>query len=123
MAKFLLDTSIIIEALRTKNLEAEEFLKEKYQGKIYISQITIGELSSGRSAQDKETADFLKMLIANFKITEVDTETSIMAGELRSQYNISMPDAYIAASAIMNDLILVTHNKKDFNKLSKLKIK
>lgn len=122
MVKYLLDSSVIINALRIKKIDADTFLTEKYQGELYISQITVAELFSGKSAQDKEVEAFLRYLINNYKIITLDTETSILAGQLRCIYQIAMPDALIAASAIYNNLTIVTHNTKDFNKIPKLKV-
>lgn len=122
MTKYLLDTSVLIEVIRLYNFEAEKFLKDTYQGKIYISQITIAELFSGKSAQDPKVADFLEYLVKELKIVNIKTDDSIIVGKLRYKYSIDIPDAYIEVSAIENNLILVTHDKKHFSKIKGLKI-
>lgn len=122
MSKYLLDTSIIIEALRLHNLEAERFLHEKYAGKLCVSVISVAELFSGQSAQDREVARYLKYLISSFELVGLDLETATLAGQLRCNFKISMPDALLAATALANNLQLITHNKKDFAKVPNLKM-
>lgn len=41
---------------------------------------------------------------------------------LRRKYKTKLPDAVIAATAIANDLILITHNIVDFRKIEELKL-
>lgn len=122
MVKYLLDSSVIIEAIRLHNVGAEEFLRTNYKGRLYLTYITVAELFSGRSAQDKEIEKFLKYLIGSFKLVALDLETSILTGQMRSLYKMSLPDAFIAASAINNGLVLITHDTKDFTPISKLKV-
>lgn len=40
--------------------------------------------------------------------------------KLRKQHKIKLPDAIIAASAMANDLSLITRNTKDFEKINNL---
>jgi len=122
VSKYLLDTSIIIEALRLHNLEAERFLHEKYVGKLCVSVVSVAELFSGQSAQDREVARYLKYLISSFELVGLDLETATLAGQLRCNFKISMPDALLAATALANNLQLITHNKKDFAKVPNLKM-
>lgn len=122
MVKYLLDSSVIIESLRLQKIETDAFLSSKYRGEIYISQITIAELFSGRSAQDKEVERYLRYLVSNFKIVTIDTESAILAGQLRCMYQMAMPDALIATGAIGFGLTIVTHNFKDFSKIPRLKV-
>lgn len=122
MVKYLLDTSVIIEALRTHKLNALRFLVTAYKGKLYISGITIAELFSGASAQDKEVEAFLRFVIDSMNVIGVDVELMITAGKLRFFNKIAIADAIIAAGAVENGLVLVTHNRKDFRKVKGLKI-
>jgi len=39
---------------------------------------------------------------------------------LLKKYNIKLPDAVIAATAIVNDFTLISHNFKDFQKIAEL---
>jgi predicted nucleic acid-binding protein len=42
--------------------------------------------------------------------------------ELRRKYKIKLPDAIIAATALIFDLTLITHNISDFKKINGLKL-
>ena len=42
--------------------------------------------------------------------------------ELKSKYNLKLADTIIAATAMVNELVLCTRNLKDFNKIRKLKL-
>ena len=41
---------------------------------------------------------------------------------LRKEYKIKLPDAIIAATALANDLTIVTNNIKDFSNISGLQL-
>ena len=62
--------------------------------------------------------DFLQTAI----IISLDDDIVGNTIELRSRYNIKLPDAIIAATAIVHDLTLVTHNIADFKKIRDLKL-
>ena len=51
-------------------------------------------------------------------LSEIIVEQTII---LRQQYRIKLPDAIIAASAIVFDFILISRNDKDFEKIEGLK--
>ena len=42
--------------------------------------------------------------------------------KIRKVYTTKLPDAIIAATALVHDLILITRNTKDFNKIAGLKV-
>jgi predicted nucleic acid-binding protein len=52
----------------------------------------------------------------------VDSELADLAIELRRNSNIKLADALIAATALLNDLVLVTGNEDDFKALEELEI-
>lgn len=122
IVKYLLDTSVVIEAIRLRGIEVEGFLRIKYGRENYLSTITIAEIFSGQSAQKKEVEQFLRYLIACFKELSINQEEAILAGRLRCFYKIDMADALIAATAINSGLVLATRNQKDFRKVPGLKI-
>ncbi|WP_430754895.1 PIN domain-containing protein [Magnetovirga frankeli] len=49
-----------------------------------------------------------------FDLSEEIVEQTI---RLRQQFKTKTPDAIIAATALVNDLIVVTHNTSDFTRL------
>lgn len=117
MKPFLLDTNVIIDALRKRNnrhLLVEQFLD---QGQPLAScPITITEIYAGmRPHEEKPTRAFMRSLLF-FGITE---EVAEQAGLLKAQYSkrgkaISFQDASIAAVCIAHGCMLVTENTSDF---------
>jgi predicted nucleic acid-binding protein len=68
-----------------------------------------------------------RKLLTRFLSYDPDKETADRAGELiyqarTQQIGLSVPDAIIAATAVHNNLTLVTHNKSDFSKIPSLRI-
>lgn len=122
MVKYLLDTSVVIEAIRLHKFEAGEIMRTKYKGKLFTTFITVAELFSGRSAQEKAMREFLEYLIGDFEILSINHEIAILAGQLKCFFKIDIADAFIAASAISNGTKLVSHNQKDFAKVPNLKV-
>ena len=42
--------------------------------------------------------------------------------EIRKQYKLKLPDAFIAATALVNNLTLLTRNLKDFKNIASLAV-
>jgi len=53
---------------------------------------------------------------------ELDQKIKLTTIEIRKQFNLRLPDAIIAASALVNNQILISRNLKDFSKISSLKV-
>ncbi|MBI2111514.1 MAG: PIN domain-containing protein, partial [Nitrosarchaeum sp.] len=47
---------------------------------------------------------------------------AVLAGDLARKHNIEIPDAIIAATALLNEATLVTRNIKDFERVENLKL-
>lgn len=117
MKPLLLDTNIIVDALRMRNerhLLVEHLLD---QGQPLAScSITLTEIYAGmRPNEEKPTRAFMKSLLF-LVITEDIAEA---AGRLKAQYSkrgrtLSFQDASIAAVCLAYGCTLVTENTKDF---------
>jgi len=69
-----------------------------------------------------DVQDILQKLITAslvYSLTESVVKNTI---ELRKQLRIKIPDAIIAATALTENMVLVTHNKKDFIIISGLSL-
>ena len=117
MKPFLLDTNIIVDALRKRNdrhLLVDQFLD---QGQPLAScPITITEIYAGMRPHEEKPTRLLMRSLLFFEITE---EIAEAAGLLKAQYakrgkTISVQDASIAAVCIAYGCTLVTENTKDF---------
>jgi len=117
MKPFLLDTNVIVDALRKRNerhLMVDHLLD---QGQPLAScPTTLTEIYAGmRPSEEKPTRAFMKSLLF-LAITEDIAE---QAGRLKAQYakrgrTLSFQDASIAAVCIAYGCTLVTENAKDF---------
>jgi predicted nucleic acid-binding protein len=56
------------------------------------------------------------------EVIEISSGIKQKTIEVRKNSNIKLPDAIIAATAIQNDLTLLTRNIKDFTKVKELKV-
>jgi predicted nucleic acid-binding protein len=117
MAVYLLDTSVIVDALNGKR-GRNEFLAGLLDQRNLLAccSINVTEVYAGlRSHEAKATEGFLRSL----KFYEVNWEIARLAGELKSTWakkgsTLFLPDVTIAAVAIAHGLTLVTDNRKDF---------
>lgn len=117
MVDYLLDTNILILALRSTS-RALDFIDMLNQQKKqpYISVITRTEILAGmRPHEEQRTMDLLDSLFS----LSVDENIADRAGRLIYQYarqgiQLSFPDAQIAATALHHNLTLVTTNTKHF---------
>lgn len=117
----LLDTDIFIDFLCGKS-EAVTLFNENVD-EIIFSAITEAELLSGKSCSYSKEREKLLHFISQFEKIPVDNPLVQIAAEIRREYNTSIADAIIAASAITKDAILITRNLKDFEKIKNLKFK
>ncbi len=121
MKKLLLDTSVIIDFLRSKNKQTTLLLRLVKED-LYISIITHVELYAGRSVWEKSNArKELEDLLSGLTILPLEEEISKKAGEMNVKNNqISLLDCIIGASALHHGLELVTFNIKEFRMIPSL---
>lgn len=84
-----------------------------------ISAITEIELLCWKSATKKDLT-VLKSFITDSFVFELEQEIKDKTVELRKSYTIKIPDAIIAATALVNNLTLISRNAKDFEKIEGL---
>ena len=84
-----------------------------------ISVITRIELLSWNT--DEETTNLINEFIRLSKEFGLTEEVIIKTAEMRRSKKIKLPDAVIATTAMINDLILVSDNDKDFGKIEHLR--
>lgn len=119
----LCDTNIFIHAF---NGEAQTIstLESIGYDNILLSSITVMELYQGMG--NKKELREMKKKIRYYDVIEVDAEISKLATQLIDQFNLShgllIPDAIIAASAVVHQIELFTYNVKDFQFISGIKL-
>lgn len=86
-----------------------------------ISVITRIELLSSAKTSSDELFQ-LQKFIENASVYNLDELTILKTIELRKKYHLKTPDAIIAATAIINRMVLITRNLKDFDKVVELEL-
>jgi len=111
----LCDTDVIIEFYRNNPVIVAK-LKKIGQQNIAVSIVTAGELIYG--AINKRELTQIKKDLKNLILIDIDKKTCDTFLELLSIYALShklaVPDCFIAATALSQDIELFTLNVKDF---------
>ena len=119
MQNILLDTSILIESQRNKNVQRILQQQEKY---LVLSRIVAYELIQGSKtkAQKKQNLELLR----HIPILELNETISKKAFHLMCAFiprkSLSIPDALVATTAIEHHCTLWTKNMKDFSGITGL---
>ncbi|MCY7359025.1 MAG: PIN domain-containing protein [Rudanella sp.] len=66
------------------------------------------------------TVDDVITFLSRVKEWTISEEIIRKTVEIRQVYRIKIPDAIIAATALIHDLILLSDNDRDFGKISRL---
>ena len=122
-AVILCDTNILIELYKNNPVIISE-LRKIGSKQIAISSITQAELYYG--ALNKQELLKIKKHLSQLEILAVDKTVSERFIQLMENYALShklaIPDAIIAATALVNNLDLYTLNQKDFRFISNLSL-
>ena len=124
MTDIIVDTSVIIDFLRSKDKEASLFVRLVSEGHaLSISIITHAELYACRSVwENKSARNELSILLSGLSLVPLEQRISQEAGRLRASYDIDLFDAIIAASATVTNRELATLNIKHFQPIPGLKL-
>ena len=113
---FLLDTNIIIH-LSYGELNTSVFSSSG--DRLCISAITYME-ALGYPFKTKEDEYFVKMLCNSFDLLDLTKPIIEKTIEIRKRAKTKLPDAIIAASALVNNATLITYNVKDFKMIDRI---
>ena len=126
--KYLLDTSICIFFLRGK-LNLDEIIKEKGLSNCYISEITVFELRYGAENSDNPAKSHkaLDQFLAGLNIIPISGCVKRYAQEKTRLKKTGKPihdefDLLIGVTAVEHNLLLVTDNTKDFERLGGIRL-
>jgi len=114
--KYLLDTNVMLEAFRGEEPIASRVKSWIESGEIALSAVTVAEIVSKASKEEKEKLD---LLVSKFGVLPVDQVIAEIAGQYRQDFarkkkRVYLLDCFIAATAKLFNLILVTRNYKDY---------
>ena len=113
----LLDTSVLIDTLRSRNGRKELLVRLVEEGhRLTTTGLNMAEIHAGiRSGEETRTS----LLLDSLECYALDCETGKQAGLLKNDWakkgkTVSLPDAIVAAIAIERGCTLMTDNRKDF---------
>jgi predicted nucleic acid-binding protein len=125
---YLIDTNVISETRRKKADEGVmEFIHSQPSAALFISVLTIGELKKGvdiATRLNPAEAIILNQWFSWVKSTyqdrfiEINHEVAEIWGQLSAIRTLPMVDGFLAATAIAQNMTLVTRNVRDFTGLN-----
>ncbi len=127
MKKYLLDTNICIYFLKGLfNLDKE--IENAGLSNCFVSEITIAELKFGaeNSENQEKNRKIVDQFVSKFTIIPIFNSLDVYAKEKSRLRKKGLPlddfDLLIGATAISNNLTLVTRNVSDFERLKGIEI-
>ncbi|HDR51686.1 MAG TPA: type II toxin-antitoxin system VapC family toxin [Mariniphaga anaerophila] len=117
--EYLIDTNSVIDYLDNKLPPKANELIEGASSKISV--ITRIELLSWPGATNTQT-NILLNFIGESEIYHLEESVILKTIEIRKTYRVKLPDAIIAATALINNFSLVTRNTNDFDRIEQLEV-
>lgn len=118
----LIDTDVLIDYPRDYP-DAVSYVEAQQEG-LFISVVTVAELYAGVREGDERSR--LERFLLAFDIIPLDQRLSIKGGLYRRDYgkshNVGLADALIAATAVQQQVPLVTLNRKHFPMLRDVRV-
>jgi len=123
--KCLIDSDILIDFLNNR-AEAIKVLIRLEESELAISAITFAEVLEGLVGNRKKYTSVKKGL-GKLSILVVDGNiaekfANVRAGLRKNGQLIENMDIFIASTALVHNLVLITNNKRDFQRINGLKL-
>ena len=124
---YLLDTNIVSELRRSRpNAAVVSWIRSVPNEQLYLCAVSLGEIQAGVKLtrtqdpdQAKEIEAWLDRIAATLQVLPLDGAVCRACGRLMSEKSDTLlEDGLIAACAIVNGLIVVTRNVRDFATLA-----
>jgi len=126
---YLFDTNVCIRLLNNSSQTVLTRLVQQQPKDIYLCTVVQMELYYGayRSTQTERNLSLLERFLSQFAVLPLDSSAAKVAGRIRSELAatgtpIGPSDLLIAAIALTHNLTLVTHNTREFSRVSGLAI-
>jgi len=127
--RFLLDTNAVISLLGRQSQALIDRVLDCSEGEIAIPVVVSHELYFGAYKSEKVSFNLetIRLLLRDFVILPFDEEDSRQAGEVRAELKkagtpIGPYDVLIAGQAKARDLVLVSNNIREFERVSDLRL-
>lgn len=125
---YLLDTNVCIRYLNGRSLTVRAHLEAQQPADIVVCSIVKTELFYGaqRTRNPQRTLTVQQAFLEPYRSLPFDDAAATVAGSIRATLAnrgmlIGPYDLLIAAIALTNDCILVTHNVREFSRVPGLK--
>lgn len=121
--EFLIDTCTVIKYL-CENLPkySNDFMDNLVDNDCKVSFITKVELLAWNSPNINDV-NIRRKFLHGSTIYSIDNEIIDIVIEIRKKTGVKIPDAFIAATAIKNNFVLISTNENDFKKITCLGLK
>ena len=121
--KYLWDTNTVIYYLQRQFPESsEKFIDETLKESMpSFSVITEIELLCWKTAKKKDIK-VLQEFISKSHVFGLEKDVKLKTVEIRKKHKIKLPDAIIAATAIVQESVFLTRNVKDFKGIEELRL-
>lgn len=125
--KYLLDTNTVIAILNDSDSKPAKMLRTKSPADVFISAIIAHELYYGafKSANSNKNKSRVDSML--FSVLDFDSMDAVKSGEIRARLAsqgtpIGPLDVLVAGQALSRDLVLVTRNIREFERIAELKL-
>ena len=119
--RYLIDTSAVVKYLNaTFSPSGLNLMDRVIDSESTISLITEIELRVWEPTNVLDKAIY-ETFIDGSIVLDLNRDIVDQTIEVRKKYRLKLPDAFIAATAIINNLTLIADNDKDFGKVDILK--
>lgn len=128
MLKYMLDTNICIFTIKNKPQQVRDAFN-RHSGQLCISSVSLMELIYGaeKSASPERNLAVVEGLAARLEVMSYDELAATHTGQLRAELArngtpIGPYDQLIAGHARSRGLIIVTNNRREFDRVAGLRI-
>ena len=127
--RYLLDTNICVYALKHRPPEVLERLQAVGKAAVAVSVITVLELRQGAEKSQQAAGNHarLDLFLGPLRVLPFDEEAALAAARLRAHLErlgrpIGDLDSLIAAQALAREMVLVTNNLREFERVPALQV-
>ncbi|WP_330925930.1 type II toxin-antitoxin system tRNA(fMet)-specific endonuclease VapC [Candidatus Sororendozoicomonas aggregata] len=128
MLKYMLDTDISIYIIKRRPVALMDVFNQ-YDEQMAISSITLSELIHGaeKSANPKRNMYNVECYLSGLEVLDYGRKASAHYGDIRADLErkgtlIGVNDLHIAAHARSEALIIVTNNRREFDRVAGLRV-
>lgn len=124
----MLDTDTCVALIKGEPVIVQKKIRGKSIGQVGISSIVLSELMFGAAFSSKPDQNYaaLNEFLLALEVASYDSAAAFEYGKIRSALQragrpIGSHDLFIAAHAVSLDIVLVTHNRREFKRVPDLR--